>query len=89
MSESLNLFYTYTNIKTTLLFILDELDDTRARVQKSADEAILLKSKLTDVQKNADEKSEMVVDLQGRLLMSLITCNYVDHLYWLLTSLMS
>ncbi|XP_063405558.1 sarcolemmal membrane-associated protein-like isoform X11 [Mytilus trossulus] len=45
----------------------DELDDTRARVQKSADEAILLKSKLTDVQKNADEKSEMVVDLQEQL----------------------
>lgn len=54
------------NIKVHF-YLTDELEETRARVQKSGEEAIYLKSKLTEVQKHVEEKSEMVVDLQGIL----------------------
>lgn len=57
----------------------DDLDETRARVQKSADEANLLKSKLTEVQKHAEEKSEMVIDLQGK---HLFTTNYLPAFFF-------
>jgi len=58
-------------------YLTDELEETKARVQKSGEEAIYLKSKLTEVQKHVEEKSEMVVDLQG-ILNFIVILNFLN-----------